>query len=194
MTLTRRHFLAALGAAAFACGTEAGVTEVDIAVLQAKLREQGGILSMADTEAPHYSLRDFEGIVLDDSQAETTGRWRSSTTVEPFIGHGYSTTDKPVTGEESITFHPAHLEPGIYDVLFAYSPHPNRCTEAKVIVGASGVTDTHTIDQTKEPGDDDPFVWLGSYVIKNDEHTVTVKTSPEAKGHLTADAVQWIKR
>ena len=181
-------------AASIAHEANVGVTEIDIDALQAKLREHKSVLSLADTEAPYSSVRDFEGLVLDDGQADKHGRWRTSTTVEPFIGYGYSTTDKPVTGEESITFRPKNLEPGIYDVLFAYSPHPNRCKESQVVVRATGVTDIHTIDQTKFVKGRDPFVWLGSYVIKDDRSSVTVRVAPDTGGHLTADAVQWIKR
>src|SRR5262249_38664335 len=81
-------------AASLAIDRKASVADVPVDLLQARLKEQGAVLSPEGLPGPTSTARGLDparlgGIVVDDTQAAKTGDWKESASVVPFVGSGY---------------------------------------------------------------------------------------------------------
>lgn len=167
-------------------GGDAALHDVDYDKLRERLRADGQVLEH-ELEFPFSS---FEGKIIDNIDAELTGRWMGSTMSGVHFGylHDHDARD----GESSATFRWTDLEPGEYEVQVAYFPHSNRATNVPVAIRGAGEVRTETVDQRKKPTIDRFFVSLGSVAT---DGTVTVTISNEGTdGHVIVDAVRLLEK
>lgn len=166
------------------------VQSVDTQALQARLREQGAVLSMAEAHAPHFPVGKLAGIVVDNSDAVAVGQWRGSTTVVPFVGVNYLTEVEPSKGGNTVTFTAELPKPGRYELRLAWSPDSNRAPDAMVEINTGAETVRRTLDQRKKHAGKEPFTSLGTFDCTSSSPTVTLGSG--SKGYAVADAVQWL--
>jgi hypothetical protein len=128
------------------------------------------------------------GIVLDEEQAELTGKWSTSTSVKPYVGAGYRFT---ASGEKSVaTFKLRVAESGYYQVLVAYTASGNRAAKVPVLVQAASGMETVTVDQTRRPQMNNLFEPLGEFQFEAGEVVVSVNAEEAKGGAVIIDAVQ----
>ncbi len=179
-------------AAAMALQADSPVQNVDIEQLQLRLRAQQQILSLDDVEAPFFDARALAGVVVDSSKAQVTGTWRTSTTVEPYIGMEYLTDDGAGSAEKSVRFVPDLPAAGKYEVRVAYCANANRASNVPVLIHAATGDVTVHVDQTQPATPKPPFHSLGVFEFEaGNQGAVEIRTEG-ADGHVIADAVQWI--
>ncbi|NUQ66491.1 MAG: FAD-dependent oxidoreductase [Pirellulales bacterium] len=134
--------------------------------------------------------RKLPGIVVDSSQAETTGAWANSDYTKPFIGEGYLHDLNADKGTKSIRFAIKVEKEGTYELRLAYSPFGNRATNVPVTVETPAGAKTIHVNQREKPPIDGLFFPLGQYEL-DAGGTVSVRiTTEETDGFVTADAVQ----
>ncbi len=167
------------------------VQQVDVPALQARLREQGAILSVAQAHVEHPAAS-FPGIVVDSEQAELSGKWRHSSHVKPYVGLNYLALDQAGDPSDAATFRVTLPAAGKYDVRIAYTADPNRSADAQVELRAGDVREVHTVNMRKHPGKAAPFLSLGVYTLPAGESTLTVRLGPKSATGLIADAAQWL--
>jgi len=178
-------------AAAQARARGVSVQQVNVAALQARLREQGAVLSVAQAHV-EYPASTFPGIVVDSEQAELSGKWRHSSHVTPYVGLSYLAQDEAGTSRDAATFRTTLSKPGNYDVRIAYTADPNRSADALVELKAGELHQSHTVNMRKHPGAAAPFLSLGVYALPAGECTLTVRPGPKQATGLIADAAQWL--
>ncbi len=179
-------------AGAMAIRDDVPVQAIDVEALQTRLRELNAVLSMRDASPPDIDHRTLDGIVVDNDNAIEVGKWRGSTSEHPFVGYNYATEVEAGTNGNRIKFVPDLPKAGTYTVRVAYTPHPNRATNALVVIHTAKGPVEVTVNQRKSLGDDAPFKTIGTYPFETGEKGMVEIVSMNAGGYIVADAVQWI--
>jgi hypothetical protein len=136
--------------------------------------------------------RDLPGVVVDDAEAKRVGEWRQSQYSGRYIGDGYVHDLDAGKGEKTLTFHPELLKAGRYEVRLAYVPSSNRAAEVPVtILSADGETTVH-VNQQLPPPIDGRFISLGKHRFEQNGQGFVLISNQGTKGHVIADAVQFI--
>lgn len=128
------------------------------------------------------------GIVVDDTQAETTGQWLTSRSASPFIGSRYIHDNNDGKGDKSVRFSIPLKQSGRYEVRLAYTPNPNRASNVPVTIHSADGEKTVRVDQKKVPPIDKTFISLGVY--RFDAKAKIVVANTDTDGYTIADAVQ----
>lgn len=182
-------------AAAMAIDSGIAVQDVPYEELREKLLEDGQIL---EYEGPIHRagvmIKDLEGIVVDDLQAEKKGSWHSSGAAKKYVGHGYHHEDKAADGNSTVTFEATLPEAGKYEVRLAYPQNNNRASNVPVTIHHAGGAETVSVDQTKTPPIDDLFLSLGEFEFAGDAPAKVTIVNKDTNGYLVIDAVQWIAK
>lgn len=140
-------------------------------------------------EVVHDSLdaKALEGIVIDDADAELTGKWTTGDGLKGYVGEGYRYTSEKGA---SARFAFAVKQSGRYEVRVLWQPHENRAKNAPVSVLSAGGEKSFTVDESKEGELDKGFHSLGSFEFKAGEEAAVIFRTAGAKGNVHIDAVQ----
>ena len=103
------------------------------------------------------------GTVVDDVNAEMTGKWTNGTNLKGYVNRGYVYANPQ--DESTIKFLAKVPESGKYDVRVAYQPHANRGDNVPVTISSKSTGDwsTNVTVNMKNPPDNDGFVYVGEY-------------------------------
>jgi hypothetical protein len=141
---------------------------------------------------PVVRSQDLPGIVVDDQQATKIGDWQASNFTHVYVDEGYIHDRHQAVGSKTVSFEPAALAPGFYEVRLAYAPGPNRATNARVIVYSADGDTPLSINQTQPPPIDGLWYSLGRYRFEKDGQGYVLISNEDADGHVIADAVQFL--
>jgi len=177
-------------AAALALRDGKAVQDVDVKTLQEKLRARKQILSLADASGD-VDPRKLAGIVVDNAAAETTGTWRASTSIFPFVGFDYLHLEDGANGTGAVRFTPDLPKAGRYEVRVAYPANPNRASNVPVVIGTADGPVKATLNQRAKP-QDNPFQSLGVFRFEAGRGGYVELRTEGADGYVVADAVQWL--
>jgi hypothetical protein len=146
-----------------------------------------------DSGAPAVvAAADLPGVVVDSREARAVGEWRLSRQFPRYIGDGYLHDLDAGKGLKSLTFHTELLRPGRYEVRFAFVPGDNRARKVPITtLHADGET-TIEVDQQLEPTIAGRFVKLGEFRFEQANQGYVIVTNDGTRGHVTADAVQFL--
>jgi hypothetical protein len=134
------------------------------------------------------------GLVLDDAQAKTTGKWTvaGNPSLQPYVGAGYRYRGAKEDGAARYEF--TIEKAGDYEVRVSYSPHENRATNTRVVIeSADGVKET-TINQRLKPSLPQNFISLGTFKFAPGKPAVITLGGKPADGNVHADAVQLLPK
>ncbi len=133
------------------------------------------------------AAKSLEGIVIDDEDAELTGKWTTGEGLKGFVEKGYRySSDKGA----SARFAFAVKQNGTYEVRVLWQSHENRARNAPVTVLSAAGEKTFAVDQTK-PGElKQGFHSLGRFEFKAGEEAAVIFRTTGAKGNVHLDAVQ----
>jgi len=129
----------------------------------------------------------LEGIVIDDADAELTGKWAHGEGLKPFVGKYYS------YGREenaSARFAFSVKQTGSYEVRIFFQPHENRAKSAPVSVLSADGEKTLTVDQTKAAPLPQGAYSLGTFKFTAGEEAAVIFRTLNAEGNVHLDAVQ----
>ena len=140
-------------------------------------------------ELVHDSIdpRKLEGLVIDDVDAELTGKWAHGEGLKPFIGKHYS-----YSGDAGAMarFAFSVKESGAYEVRVAWQPHANRAKAAPITVLSAEGEKVSTVDQTKRAGLPHGFHSVGTFRFNAGEEAAVIFRAEGAKGNVHIDCVQ----
>ncbi|UKS26983.1 hypothetical protein LOZ80_36910 [Paenibacillus sp. HWE-109] len=138
-----------------------------------------------------YSPEQPKEIIVDNTQAEATGAWASSTYYPNFYGADYVTSPSGGSGADKMKWKPKLSVAGNYKV-YIWLPNGNefRATNAPFKVSYSGGLQTYYIDQRPTGGS---WVLLGTHYFEAGQ-TGYVELTNQANGqYVVADAVKFEK-
>jgi hypothetical protein len=160
--------------------------ETAIAELQRRIK------SLSAASHPVLAAKDLPGILVDDVQAKKVGEWKLSQFSGRYIGDGYAHDLDNGKGEKSLTFQPDLPQSGKYEVRLAYVPGGNRSAEAPVTVFSADGEKTIKVNERETPPIDGRFISLGQFRFESNGQGFVIVSNEETKGHVIADAVQFI--
>jgi hypothetical protein len=175
-------------AGCLAIDRNAAVQDLDYAALRQRLLADGQVLewSRPGSFVPLASLR---GVVVDDTGAQLEGPWKKST-VASGVHRGYL-HDGGTADSACLARFTADLDPDLYDIEVAYTPHGNRASNVPIRVTSSREVHRFTVDQRKKPG-------AGAFHVIDTLHlggpTTVLISNRETDGHVVIDAVRFVKR
>ncbi|MBW3543499.1 MAG: FAD-dependent oxidoreductase, partial [Planctomycetes bacterium] len=177
-------------AACHAIDESAAVQDIDFEKLRGRLLADAQILEWTGPKRkPPIDPATLKGIVVDDADAKLTGGWQSSRSIDGFVGEHYLHDGDARKGELTAVFRPKLPRAGRYEVRIAYTPNPNRATNASVTVESAEGSKRLLVNQQRKPGDG-AFHSLGVFRFDaGDKGAVTV-TNAGSDGHVIVDAVQ----
>lgn len=144
------------------------------------------------TNNKRVAVEDLTGIVLDNTQADRVGRWKSSNFSPLFVGEAYLHDEDANKGKKQITFTPRLERGGRYEVRLSYSPGGNRASNVPVTIEHQDGRDTVVVNQSQKPDLDGLFVSLGTFRFEaNNRSSVTI-SNKGTDGHVIVDALQMI--
>jgi hypothetical protein len=118
--------------------------------LRQQLSKAEAELKAAETKTGMRLVAGLPGIVVDDTQAQKVGEWKSSTYAQPYVGQGYVHDDRSGKGQKRIIYTPKLPKAGEYEVLISYTTGDSRDTKVPVIIRHSrGETVVHVKPATE---------------------------------------------
>ncbi len=175
--------------------------EVKVELLKAQLdaakkenrRLLGDVAKATDkTIGKPVEIASVGGIVVDDADAKVVGEWRQSKFARSYIGAGYLEDRNGGKGEKTLTFVPPIPKSGRYEVRLAYTPLENRATNTPVTIFHADGEQIIYVDQQEPPPIMGRFVSLGQFRFEKDGAGYVLISNDGTKGHVVADAVQFI--
>ena len=133
------------------------------------------------------NIINLKGIVVDDTKAKLTGKWRTGDGLNPHHGLGYQYAPHPA----SAIYNMRIKNSGKYEVRVHWLNHQNRTTAAEFTLTHAKGRETLTLDQTKIPAQK-TYTSLGTFEFVDvlpGELTIT----SQAPGNLHIDAIQLLK-
>ncbi len=138
------------------------------------------------------SVDGLPGVVMDDADASYVGDWTESTFVKPYVGGGYRHDGTEGQGSKSVTFDPADLPTGRYEVRLSYTSHANRATNVAVKVFSANESTTVRVNQRRRPPIDGLWVSLGVFPFEKEGQSFVIVSNDAADGCVIVDAVQFL--
>jgi hypothetical protein len=166
------------------------VQEIDVAALQAKLREQKQVLELP-LPPGSVAARDLPGIVVDDALVQFTGEWQSSSSSGGVDGM-YHHDMNDGKGAKTARFETHVPKDGKYEVRFAYTTAPNRATNVPVTVTHADGDQTINVNEKEVPPIDKAFISLGTFHFTAEKPATVTVTNAGTDGYVVVDAVQFL--
>jgi hypothetical protein len=185
-------------AASMAIDAAVAVQELDYAALQAQLLKDGQILAWDGTPSDGGNPRSaaapvqLEGIVLDDAEAARTGDWQPGSLVETRrVGSGYIHDGNTNKGGCTVRWTPDIPAEGEYEIVFHFSPNPNRATNAPVTIEVPGAPPrTVKVNEQEKSG----RASLGTMRLPMGKGVAITLSNQGTDGHVIADGVQLLAK
>ena len=155
----------------------------------------GGSVTIRTTGTNGYVIADavefvpVPDIVVDNTQATTTGIWTTSTTSTVRVGDNYL-SDGNAGGGKRVTYTPYIATAGTYAVYGWWEAGAGRATNALFDILHSGATDTVSVDQSVNGS---RWVLLGTYAFDAGTAGSITLRDDGANGVVIADAVRLVK-
>ena len=160
-----------------------------IAALKDDLRDAGS----ADLRSKKtISISDLPGIVVDDTEAQKVGFWKSSTHYGPFIGESYVSDNNEDKGEKTITFTPKLPKAGRYEIRVAFNAGPNRAESATATILHADGEDLKSFKLATGNLKGLQFASLGTFRFEATGQGFVLITNAASQGYVTVDAVQFL--
>ena len=155
-------------------------------------RLQSQIKSLKSEILKLQKSNEWDGIVVDDTEAIKKGEWTESTYFHTFVGQGYVHDSNRNKGKSSITFKVRLPQSGRYEVRLAYSPSGTRAASVPVTVEDRNGVHKVKINQRK-PSIEPIWGTLGHYDFDADIDASVVVRNDGTNGYVIADAVQFLQ-
>ena len=181
-------------ASAMAINGKTSVQGVDVARLREKLTAQGQILSYDTKPGLFMQKENFDGYVMDDTDAIVKGDWLHSISSGPFLMYNYQFAFQSPVETASATFLPQLPEDGTYEVMMMFSADKNRSKKAKVRIDCGDGTHDVLVDMSKKNANGEHWHSLGTYDFKKGAEAKVVLSNQGDGGVVVADGLRFNKK
>ncbi len=142
----------------------------------------------AELEAAVVDPALLPGLVLDDSSAETVGKWQKSTSVRSFVGAGYLHDQNQEKGKKLVRFRTHVPQAGQYVVLMSWAGTAGRAKNVPVTVATAEGLQKITVNQSKPPKVGPGFHRLGTFRLEPASEVVISVSNEGTEGFVIVDA------
>lgn len=144
-------------------------------------------LPLAGPEGPPSGIdpKSIPGIVVDDEDAQLTGKWLQGTGLKPYVNRGYRYASPGSKATASFQFQPKTT--GDYALIFYTRPHENRSSKTIVNVQIGNLVREVSVNQRAES--DESAISLGQFAIESGQKVSVTVNCTSANGNVHIDAV-----
>jgi Protein of unknown function (DUF1553)/Protein of unknown function (DUF1549)/Planctomycete cytochrome C len=135
---------------------------------------------------------DLPGIVVDDSEAEKVGDWKSSVHTRSYIGEGYLHDENAGKGLKTLSFVARVPKRGRYEVRLAWAAGPGRSPGVPIMISSADGDFPLQFDMSGTPPIEGRFASLGQYTFEANGANFVLITNEGTTGYVVADAVQFL--
>jgi len=179
-------------AACQAIDQNVAVQGISYPALRERLVADGQVLVWTGPKRkPPINPKKLPGVVLDDIDAEVEGIWKSSRSVDDFVGVAYRHDQNLDQGSATARFRPEIPQAGLYEVRVAYTANPNRADNVQVVVESADGKRELTLNQKRKP-DHAPFQTLGRFRFEKGRAGSVTLSNRGANGYVVIDAAQFL--
>ncbi|MCP5539765.1 MAG: DUF1553 domain-containing protein [Akkermansiaceae bacterium] len=132
------------------------------------------------------------GIVVDDTEAEKRGEWKTSTNFPRFFGAGYLHDLNTGKGEKSVTWRATIPADGEYEIRVSYVAASDRAGTAPYRVRHAGGETRVAVDQTQKGEIDGQWAVLGRFPFKQGMVADLTLFNAATSGFVMADAARFV--
>ncbi|MEW6161555.1 MAG: DUF1549 domain-containing protein, partial [Verrucomicrobiota bacterium] len=132
------------------------------------------------------------GVVMDNSAAELTGRWKVSTYSTNFVDKDYVHDANSDKGKMRARFAPKLPHTGPYEVLLSYTPRYDRATNVPVTIYTAEGEIKRMVDQRAAPTFRRAFVSLGTFMFNAGTNGAVTISNEGTRGFVIADAAMFV--
>ena len=180
-------------AASLAIEQRVSVQRVNYDKLRKRLLTDSQVLTWTGPRRkPPIDPTKLPGIVIDDLDAEVTGIWKPSRSVDKFVGAAYRHDGNSQKGELTAVFRPDIKRAGVYEVRIAYTPSSNRATNVPVVVKSADGSKTLSHNQKKHPNKG-TFHAIGRFKFSAGTTGSVTISNNGTDGYVVIDAVQFLQ-
>ncbi|MGE9268816.1 MAG: FAD-dependent oxidoreductase, partial [Verrucomicrobiales bacterium] len=176
-------------AASLALDADCAVQDLAYEKLAAHLRQRGQILTPppapADPSAPEKT-----GLIIDNSAAEKTGTWHTSTRYPGYFGSDYLHDGNEGKGEKSLRFTPDLPAAGRYEVFTTWSNNAPRAKKIPLTITHADGSEKITLNQQEEGRG---WQSLGTWNFEKGRSGSLLIETTGTQGYVIADAVRFQK-
>ncbi|MEC9092333.1 MAG: DUF1553 domain-containing protein [Planctomycetota bacterium] len=158
----------------------------------AGLKQQIAALKKKRPSSKTLLSKNLPGVVVDEEQAQLTGKWQRSMFTKNYIDKGYQHDLNQAKGKKRALFKASLPNAGTYEVRLAYTPGSNRARKVPVTVFHADGQTSVKVDQTKSPPLLGRFVSLGRFSFTKESAARVLVETKETTGHVIIDAVQFL--
>ncbi|MGK0186054.1 MAG: cephalosporin-C deacetylase-like acetyl esterase [Verrucomicrobiales bacterium] len=184
-------------AAVIAIDRGCAVQDVSYEQLRTQLLADGQVLDYISPGKSSWRVVDpkkLGGLVIDDTQAITSGLWKTSSANAPFIGSGYQHDGNRADGKAIAKFQVTLPKSGNYEVQFGYTPNANRATNVPVAVESTKGQQTIVVNQRNAPPINGTFVSLGEFTFGDDQPATVSISNVDTDGYVVIDSVRFLAK
>jgi len=171
---------------------EMAAVQKQMAGIEPELKTLRSGTSASSSQMPHI-VRDplsLPGVVVDESTAEVSGDWTSSSSLKSYVGEGYLHDARASRGGKKVVYRAELPRSGLYEVRVAYNFSESRAKDAPVRIIHRDGEALVRVNQTQQPDVDGLFQAVGRYSFTNDVAAiVTISNDGVTDGYVIADAV-----
>ncbi len=136
--------------------------------------------------------RELPGIVLDNTQAEFTGTWITSSAEASLVGVNYQHDGNADRGQKKAKFSPDIPAAGQYEVRLLYTSHENRSTKTLVTITSSDGKKTVTLNQRQPALVKGIPRSLGVFDFAKGTDNHVIVSNEKSNGYVVVDGVQFL--
>jgi ribulose 1,5-bisphosphate synthetase/thiazole synthase len=155
--------------------------------LEANLYRPANAKELPEVFSDSIDPASLEGLVIDEADAELTGKWNTSASLRPYVGLQTRFSQDPAA---SARFAFAVKQTGKYEVRVYWQPHANRAKAAPVSVLSVDGEKTFTLNQTVKAQGAKGAHSLGTFTFNAGEEAAVIFRTKGAQGNVHLDAVQ----
>ena len=176
-------------AAALAIDEKIPVQKVNYAKLRARLLADQQVLDWTKAAPARAAVSDlkFDGLVLDDRDAQKTGEWIESGAMGHHVGTGYIHDGNAHKGEMKVTFTPHVPASGEYELVLISTPNSNRASNVPVTVSVGGTTQLLKVNEKSAATHP-----LGKFALRKGRETTVTISNARTDGFVVVDGLQLI--
>jgi hypothetical protein len=184
-------------AASMAIDEKIPVQKVNYARLRERLLADKQVLDWTNA-APARAASDrlkFDGIVLDDADAQKTGEWVESSSITPLVGSAYLHDGNGNKGQMKIIFQPDLPEAGEYEVFLIATSNPNRASRVPVSISVSNSSTRTIVEHVTTVNEKTNAIHgLGKYRLPKGHDSRIRISNGGTDGFVVVDGLQLIRR
>jgi hypothetical protein len=168
------------------------IQNINLEKLKTRLLADKQVLDLIPDPKEARGNMTLPGIVVDDAMAQLDGFGADGASGTGYIGTGYRHDGDTEKGRQKARYIPELATAGRYRVAITYTAMENRANKVPVVIHHAEGETTVYVNQQEPPSGPDGVQVLGNFQFDAGKSGWLEIRNEGTKGHVIADAAQWL--